>query len=141
MRSANCHGLEKVQTQKTAAPPVNRGLSAEVRLVPPERDRPIADRIADLETALAALKREQVETDDQAFLLTLQRVIPPGVVFRCTDVLDHATLHPDLAAAIGPMDAQQLGIYFAQLARRRPDAFERIGRSENGCYWQLRVTC
>ena len=87
------------------------------------------------------LKRQEAEAHDQAFLLTLQRVIPPGVAFRCTEVLDHAMLHSDLAAAIGPMDARQLGMYFAQLARRRPDALACVYRDDRGRHWQIRVAC
>lgn len=101
----------------------------------------VAARIEQLEAELAALKRQQADERDQNFLLILQRRIPPNVAFRCTEVLDHATLHLDLAAAIGPMDAQQLGMYLSRLARRRPEALECAYRDEHGRHWQLRVTC
>jgi len=97
-------------------------------------------QIAQKAAELAALKRQRADARDQVFLLTLQRVIPPGVTFRSVDVLTHATLHVDLAAAIGPMDAQQLGVYFARLARRRPDALEGAYRDDLGRHWQLRVS-
>lgn len=92
-----------------------------------------------LEAKIVALKRQWADEQDRVFLLTLQRVIPPGVTFRCTEVLDHAMLHPDLAAVIGPMDAQQLGMYLSRLTRRWPDALECAYRDERGRHWQLRV--
>jgi len=100
-------------------------------------------QIATKAAELAALQRRRAESQDQAFVLQLQRVIPPGVMFRCADVLVHATLHPELAAAlevVGIRNARQLGMYFARLARRRPDALECAYRDDLGRHWQLRVT-
>ena len=98
------------------------------------------DQIAKLEAELAILKQERVDRQTAALLSPLAETIPLGVCFDAGEVLAHAALHPELAAAIGSMDAHQLGMRLARLARRRPSTglgLERAGRDKRGCYWKL----
>jgi len=97
-------------------------------------------RIAVLETELVDLRRRRADLHEAAVLRVLATVIPLGVCFTAVEVLAHAALHPDLAAAIRPMNAHRLGMYLARLARRRPQpdlALERVGRDALGCSFQL----
>lgn len=100
------------------------------------------DRIVALEAELAALKRERAERQDAALLSPLAQVIPLGVVFDVAEVLAHAAHHPALAAAVGTMDAHQLGMRLARLARRRSEkglGLARDYRDEDGCHWVLQA--
>lgn len=92
------------------------------------------------EVELAELKQQRADRQAALLLYPLAQAIPLGVWFDAGEVLAHAALHPELAAAIGSMDAHQLGMKLARLARRRPRtglALERVGRDNRGCCWQL----
>jgi len=100
--------------------------------------------IARLERELAALKRTQADRAAAAFVLTLVRVIPPGLIFTAAELLDRAALDRELAEHLQQITtARQLGRRLARLARRPVVAgvrLECVGRDAAGCIWQMRVT-
>lgn len=111
-----------------------------LRLTLAEDDESLDARLAFFTAELARLHRRRRDRADQRLLVPLAETIPVGVVFDAREVRDHATLHPALAAAIGPMDVHQLGMRLARLARRPSRtglALERVGRDAHGCSFTL----
>lgn len=106
-------------------------------------DDDLDGQIARLEEQLAAKRREKADRTDAAFLLVLARVVPAGVVFSAAEVLAHAALDRELAAAIGPMTARALGHYLRSLARRSGAGIvlQRCDdRNNRGCIWSIAIT-
>lgn len=103
----------------------------------------LEDRIAALEAELRDLKRERTVRHDAALLDALATAIPFEVVFNAGEVIAHAALYPDLAAALGAVMPRTLGRRLARVARLSPIAgvaLECVGRDERGCIWQIVVT-
>jgi len=92
------------------------------------------------ERHLTQLHQRRRERDDAAFLLTVARVVPAGVVFSAAELIAHARLDRALGHAIGTRTAKQLGHYLRLLARQ-PAAGVMLHRCDErnnrGCIWSI----
>lgn len=117
----------------------------------------LEDRIALYRAELETLTQARADRDAAEFLLELARVIPAGVVFSAADLRRHATLDRALAARLGRTSTRRLGRRLAAIAGRsvvpriipadRASSagiirvvLECLGRANDGCMWQLRIT-
>jgi len=101
------------------------------------------ERIASLEAELAQLHRRRRARDDAAFLLTVARVVPAGVVFSAVELIAHARLDRALGQAIGTRTPKQLGHYLRVLARSPATGviLHRCDdRNNRGCMWSIGFT-
>jgi len=92
------------------------------------------------EAHLAELHQRRRARDDAAFLLSVARVVPAGVVFSAAELIAHAALDRALGQAIGPRTPKQLGHYLRVLAQQ-PAAGVMLHRCDErnnrGCMWSI----
>jgi hypothetical protein len=102
----------------------------------------LAQRIADLEQQLAALRREQRDRADAEFVAALAKY-HGRAIFSAEDVIAHAAVDPDLREVIPPETrAMSLGQRLKRLAGRRIGAFTLWrcdGRDGRGCIWEIEI--
>jgi hypothetical protein len=114
------------------------GSGADDRRVIPGSD--LAAQIADLERRLAELRRQEAEQTNRAFLQTIFLTIGDAC-FSARDLVEYASIDPRLARALNGWTAKRIGEELRRLLTRDIRGFRlvRVGRYEDGCYWEIRL--
>ena len=98
-------------------------------------------QVAELETELAELRHRQREHRDAEWVRSLAVTIG-SACFSSGDLMRHARINPELAAALEGMSARQIGKRLAALSGRALGnvRLDRVLRNSAGCMWEIRLT-
>ena len=95
----------------------------------------IAERIRRLQSEIDALEREQ----RQELVTAIVIVVGPGVPFTAKELLQHAVIHPDLAAVLidaGIRSPKQLG---RRLEKLSDCGVQRNKEERSGVLWTVEL--
>jgi hypothetical protein len=115
----------------------------------PVGDLELPRRVEALERCVVALQRQVARLEaaghrtkgatGAALLRQIVAVVPAGTVFSAKDLLAHATVHPELAAALGTGNPRTIGHRLRAATRCPIDTVQLIAHStdERGVIWML----